>query len=43
MEPSPWLWGAVPVSFPTGRVLSVRVDPVLCVELLLAQTLLPWD
>lgn len=41
MEPFPWLWGAIPVSFPTGCVLSVRVDPVpLCLGLLLTQTLL---
>lgn len=43
MEPFPWLWGAVPVSFPTGCVLSVSIDPVpVCMGLLLTQTLLPW-
>lgn len=43
MEPFPCLWGAAPVSFPIGCVLSVRVDPVsVCMGLLLTQTLLPW-
>lgn len=43
MEPFPWLWGAIPVRFPTGHVLSVRVDPVpVSMGLLLTQTLLPW-
>lgn len=43
MEPFPWFWGAVPVRFPIGCVLSVRVHPVsVCMGLLLTQTLLPW-